>query len=132
MQIWDLVTGEQTKNLKGHTDRVLTLQFDDYKIGITPLSLCVCVRVCVCACVRVSFRQRTTPSLSARAPEGKKRLLTFVARLQCQVRSIKQSKFGTSKRAFASTHSVRFAHSRSGPNVFWFTLLFPFLFPFLG
>jgi WD40 repeat protein len=38
-QIWDLVTGEQTKNLKGHTDRVLTLQFDDYKIGITSLSL---------------------------------------------------------------------------------------------
>jgi len=32
-QIWDLVTGEQLKNLNGHTDRVLTLQFDDYKIG---------------------------------------------------------------------------------------------------
>lgn len=61
MQIWDLVTGEQTKNLKGHTDRVLTLQFDDYKIGTTPLSLCVCV----------SFRQRTTPSLSPRACEEK-------------------------------------------------------------
>ncbi len=33
IQIWDLVNGERLANLSGHTDRVLTLQFDDYKIG---------------------------------------------------------------------------------------------------
>lgn len=41
--MWDLVSGEMIKNLKGHTDRVLTLQFDDYKIGEAHLLLCIVV-----------------------------------------------------------------------------------------